>query len=98
MAVPTIRVYLLKKETRELVLTEYRTALKEVRYLSYEEAAWYYGFTYQTIRHYIHEDRLRPVKKPGKRYLTHAEMRRYLAGRKATGCPRKSQRTQLTLA
>jgi len=98
MSLPTIRFYLLSAPTRERLLKEYRTALKDVRFLTYEEAAWYYGFTYQTIRHYIHEGRIRPVKKSGKRFLTHVEMRRYLAAKKRTGSPRKSQRTQLALA
>ena len=94
----TIRLDLLSDALRERVLKEYRPEVGAMKLLTYEEAAWYYGFTYQTIRHMVHRERLYPVKKGGYRYLTRAEMRRYFRSKKVAGSPRKSQRNQLALA
>jgi len=93
-----IRLDLLLPSDRQHVLTNYRLALKAAKLLTYDEAAFYYGYTNQSLRHYISTGRLKPVKKGGRRFLTHVEMRRYLAAKKKTGSPRKSQRIQLAIA
>ena len=62
--------------------------------LTYQEAALVYGYTYITIRHWVSEGRLTPVEGvDGRRYLTHAEMQRYMNEKKVPGAPRRAERT-----
>ena len=94
-----IRLDLLADEARTRVLKEYRKALAAAEHLTYEEAAWYYGYTYQTLRHYVMMGRLKPLRRRTKvKWLTHAEMRRYARSKQVSGSPKKSQRTQLAIA
>lgn len=86
-----VNIGLLSQELREHVLTEYRKALMaEGVKLSYMEAAWLYGYQYNTIRLIVCKGLLRTVGRNPKRRITHAAMRAFLASRKKTGAPRKA--------
>ncbi len=67
---------------------------KEDRLLTYREAARLYGLTYMTIRCYVSEGRLTPHYLNGHKgspRLTHGEMRRMLAERRAGGRRSKAE-------
>lgn len=85
---------------QEQVLAELREHLKrEDRWLSYREAAWLYGYTYQTLRHYASEGKLRPKYRAGQPMLRHSDMRRMIARKKVAGSPRRAlKNAQTTLA
>lgn len=98
--ITTVNIADLSAPLQEQVLAELRAVLKrEDRWLTYREAAWLYGYTYLTIRHYVCEGKLRPKYRNGQPMLRHSDMRRMIARKKVAGSPRKALKTaQTTLA
>lgn len=87
-------------ELRHQVLAAYREACKQPHHrLTYREAAWLYGYSYQTIRWLVGEKRLRTVGRGAQRLITHAAMRQYITTKGHGGRPRAAQKlAQTTLA
>jgi hypothetical protein len=98
--ITTVQLADLSAPLQEKVLSELRRALsKEDRWLSYREAAWLYGYTYQTIRHHVCHGKLRPKYRAGQPMLRHSDMRRMIARKKVAGSPRRAlKNAQTTLA
>ncbi len=73
-----------------------RYLLREDRLLTYEEAAWLYGYKQNTLRILVCTGRLRAVKprrtKRSAVYLRHADIRTYIMTKKTEGSPRKAMR------
>lgn len=81
----------LPEDLQKVVLAKYRVALMNTeRMLTYEEAAWIYGFKPCSIRHMVHKKRLRTVSRGRYRFITHAAMRAYLRQKRKAGAPRKA--------
>lgn len=91
--ITTIDISLLPKDLQKRVLEKYRVALMDPdRPMTYEECAWLYGFTYQTLRSYVKQKRIRTVGRFPLRRITHAAMRQYFQSKRIVGAPRKAQR------
>lgn len=79
------------------VLTSYRKLLlQEDRLLTYDEAAWLYGYKNHSLRLAVCRGRLNVVKKGrgirGQVLLRHTDIRAYIQGRKKSGRPREAMR------
>lgn len=87
-------------ELRQQVLAAYREACKQPHHrLTYHEAAWLYGYSYQTIRWLVGARRLRTVGRGAKRLITHAAMRQYINSKGRGGRPRAAlMQAQVLLA
>lgn len=91
--ITTIDITLLPETLQDMVRSWYRDVVKEESHLmSYEECAWFYGYTYQTIRHYVSTGVLRAVGRAPQRRIRHRDMRAYLQRRKRPGSPTKAVR------
>ncbi|HRD54657.1 MAG TPA: hypothetical protein PKY96_18620 [Flavobacteriales bacterium] len=89
--ITTIDITLLDAELRAVVLAKYRVALMDPSIkLTMLEAAWLYGYTYQTLRHYCSSGWIKTSGKGRNRRITHAAMRTYLRNKKREGTPRKA--------
>lgn len=86
----SIRLELLSPAEQSQLRESYRRALASAPWLTQREAAWYYGYSYQTIRHYVAEGVLKARRSGRFVKLTHAEMRRHLRTKKPTGSPRRA--------
>lgn len=97
--ITTVKLDLLPEGLQEKVLAEYRVALMDPNHrMTYQEAAWLYGYQYGTIRRLVHQGRLRTIARGRERYITHAAMRAYAKNKRVAGSPRRSYReTQLVL-
>lgn len=85
----TIDLTKISTEARKDLLAIYNTALRDedVR-MTMEEAAWLYGYAYNTIRLYVIEKRIRTTGKGVRRRISHKAMRAYLSTRQKDGRPR----------
>lgn len=76
-----VELALLPEDLREKVLAKYRVALMDpARKLSMHEAAWLYGYRYQTLRWLVCHKKVRSTGKGLRRRVTHAAMRQYRRG------------------
>lgn len=90
-----VQLALLPEDLQQLVLAKYRVALMDPAHrLTYEEAAWLYGYRKDTLRALVCRKRLRALRRGPYRLITHAAMRAYLRGKKKEGTPRKGLRAQ----
>lgn len=98
--ITTVNIADLSEGLQKRVLAELRVALnREDRWLTYREAAWLYGYTYATLRHYACDGKLKARRRNGVPLLRHSDMRRMIARKKVAGSPRKALKTaQTTLA
>lgn len=86
-----VDIRLLPKALRENVLKSYALVLREpATKLNYREAAWLYGYTYATIRHYTSRGTIKAAGHKSNRTISHAAMRSFLAKRKQGGRPRQA--------
>ena len=91
--ITTVKLALLPEDLQEKVLTKYRVALMAPDHrMTYQEAAWLYGYQYGTIRWLVHQGRLRTIARGRERYITHAAMRAYAKSKRVAGKPRRSYR------
>lgn len=73
-----VDIALLPEDLQEVVLAKYRVALMDPsRKLTMEEAAWLYGYTYQTIRCLVAQGRVRSTGTRVNRRVSHAAVRQY---------------------
>lgn len=89
--ITTVELALLPPGLQMTVLEQYRKALMDPnRPMTYQEAAWLYGYRYNTIRLYVSEGSLATVgRKPNKR-ITHQAMRDYMNRKRVDGAPRRA--------
>lgn len=66
------------------------------RLMTIPEAADAYGYTVDTLRQLVASKAVRSVRRRGQRRISHANMRRYLAGGHGRGFGRKARRTTQT--
>lgn len=90
-----IELGLLPPDLREAVLAKYRVALMDpARKLTMLEAAWLYGYDYQTVRRLVCYGQLRSTGQGKNRRVSHAAVRAYRQLRKKsqpTSCERTAQ-------
>lgn len=87
-----VDIRLLSPDLRKQVLEDYKRGLKGATRMSYQEAAFLYGYTYQTIRALVTRGRIKSGGAGDKRWITHSAMRRYISGKQRDGAPRKALR------
>lgn len=97
--ITTVDITLLDEETRDLVLAKYRVALMDpTRKMTMQEAAWLYGYTYQTIRWLVAHEKMRSTGHGKHHRLTHAAVRAYRMQRRKLVPTRKERSQQLVVA
>lgn len=88
--ITTIDLQNVPASDRGAMLDLYRVALaREDARMTMREAAWMYGYTYQTVRIYVADGMIRTCGRGHRRRITHAAMRAYIRGKKLPGAPRK---------
>lgn len=78
-------------DTNDVMRLLYRKVLlREDTLMTMEEAAWLYGYSYATLRHYVSERRIKVKGKGVKTRITHSAMRAYIQQRGQGGRPRQA--------
>lgn len=64
----------------------------QTRPLTYKEAGFVFGYTYDSIRVLVSRKAVLPIRVNGRPRLTHAEMFRYIGNKRKSGRPRLTER------